>query len=316
LSMRTAIGLCAIVTSMGSAQAPTARQVPETTFGRPAGTLPEAGVLPRAWRVSGPKCTEMADWQVHEYNPDFFILRESGCIHFEKPFLYLIFGKDRALLEDTGAGQVNTAVVVTDVMAKWAERNHKTGPVPLVVLHSHSHSDHTAGDAGFKNVPNVQLVTASVPELQKAFGIKTWPTDKALIDLGGRIVDLLPIPGHDAASVALYDRQTGILLTGDSFYPGRLSVATSDFPTFVASHQRMVDFTKDKPVAHILGTHIEQTRTPFVDYPRGSVHQPDEHVLELGRGELLELNDTLIGLNGKLERVALRDVTLSPRASR
>ena len=47
------------------------------------------------------------------------------------------------------------------------------------------------------------------------------------------------------------------------------------------------------PITFILGTHIEQTRTPFVDYPVGTVYQPDEHVLELGVGHLLELNDAL-----------------------
>ena len=41
---------------------------------------------------------EVPDWQVHEYNADFYILRESGCTNYEKPFLYLIFGKDKALL--------------------------------------------------------------------------------------------------------------------------------------------------------------------------------------------------------------------------
>ena len=122
-------------------------------------------------------------------------------------------------------------------------------------------------------------------------------------------MDLIPIPGHDVAGIALYDRQTGILLTGDSFYPGRLYVGDAEFPTFVASHQRMVDFTSDKPVAHILGTHIEQTSTPFVDYPRGTVYQPDEHVLELTRGMLLELNDALIAAERQAasRRAARRD---------
>ena len=64
----------------------------------------------------------------------------------------------------------------------------------------------------------------------------------------------------------------------------RLGVGAAEFPTFMASHQRLVDFTADKPVAHVLGTHIEQTSTPFVDYPRGTTYQPDEHVLELTHG--------------------------------
>ena len=105
-----------------------------------------------------------------------------------------------------------------------------------------------------------------------------------------------------------------MLLTGDSFYPGRLYVGESAFAEFTASHQRLVDFTRDKPVAHILGTHIEQTRTPFVDYPRGTAYQPDEAPLELSRGDLLELNEAIIGLKGKLAKVELRSLTLSPRA--
>jgi hydroxyacylglutathione hydrolase len=162
----------------------------------------------------------------------------------------------------------------------------------------------------------VQLVLAKVDDLQKAFGIKSWPTDIVPIDLGNRVVDLIPIPGHDVAGIALYDRQTGILLTGDSFYPGRLYVGDAEFATFQASHQRMVDFTADKPVAHIFGTHIEQTNTPFVDYPRGTTYQPEEHTLELTRGVLLELNEAMKKLGGKLDRVVLRDVILSPRERR
>ncbi len=65
----------------------------------------EPGVLPKSWATGGPNCLELPDWQVHEYNTDFFILRESGCSHYEKPFLYLIFGDKRALLYDLPFGK-------------------------------------------------------------------------------------------------------------------------------------------------------------------------------------------------------------------
>ena len=52
-----------------------------------------------------------------------------------------------------------------------------------------------------------------------------------------------------------------------------------------------IRFTRDKPVAHILGAHVENSRTPYVDYPEGTRHQPGEHALELGRAHLLELNE-------------------------
>lgn len=273
----------------------------------------EPGVLPSEWRASGPNCTAMPDWQIHAYNEDFYILRESGCTHYEKPFLYLIFGSDRALLEDTGAGDVKTAPFVMDLLVKWAKRKNRPVP-PLVVVHSHGHGDHTAGDKQFQGVTGVEFVAAQIPEMQKAFGVADWPDGVGTIDLGGRILDVIPIPGHHAASVAYYDRRTGILLTGDSLYPGRLYV--SDFPAFVDSTRRLVEFSKDRPVAHILGTHIEQTNTPFVDYPRGTVYQPQEHSLDLSRANLLELYDALVRMNGKPENVALRDITVVPQMRR
>ena len=272
----------------------------------------QPGTLPGGWQTGGPNCLTVPDWQVHEYNDDFYILRESGCIHFEKPFLFLIFGQDKALLEDTGAGEVQTAPFVMNLLAKWAKRK-KHAPVPLIVIHSHAHGDHTAGDAQFQGLPDVQFIAATPVDIEKASGIANWPTDIGKIDLGARVIDVIPIPGHNDASITLYDRVTGNLLTGDSLYPGRLSVSEADLPVFVASARRLANFVRDHPVAHVLGTHIEQARTPFLDYPRGTTYQPNEHSLGLTRAHVLELNDALIGMNGKLQKVALPDFTVVPR---
>jgi hypothetical protein len=78
----------------------------------------------------------------------------------------------------------------------------------------------------------------------------------------------------------------------------------------------MVEFTATRQVAHILGCHIEQSSTPFVDYPMGTTYQPHEHSLELGRSHLLELMAALDGLQGKPARVLLRDFTIYPREPR
>jgi hydroxyacylglutathione hydrolase len=177
--------------------------------------------LPKSWITGGPKCLEVPDWQVHEYNPDFYILRESGCTHFEKPFLYLLFGTEKALLQDTGSGNSDAAREVPAVIGKGLRRNHRES-IPLIVAHSHSHDDHRAGDAGFASLSGATMVPPTVAGTQQFFGIKNWPVDVGFIDLGGRIIDVIPIPGHDKLSLALYDRQTGVLLAGDSLYPGRL----------------------------------------------------------------------------------------------
>ena len=114
--------------------------------------------------------------------------------------------------------------------------------------------------------------------------------------------------------MAYYDRKTAILLTGDHLYPGRLYV--SDFNAYVASTRRLVDFTATRPVAHILGCHVEQTSTPFVDYPVGTVYQPHEHALDLSRGNLLELMAGLESMKDPTKKLLLRDLTIAPQAPR
>jgi len=272
----------------------------------------EPGALPAAWLTGGPNCVSAPDWQVHEYNDDFYILRESGCTHYEKPFLYLIFGERKALLEDTGAGEVQTAPLVMSLLQKWAQKKNRAAP-SFIVIHSHGHGDHTAGDKQFQALAGVEFIAATPADVEKAAGIAAWPSGLGQIDLGSRILDVIPIPGHHAASIALYDRRTGNLLTGDSLYPGRLYVNEADAPTYAASAQRLAEFVRRHPVAHVLGTHIEQSRTPYVDYPRGATYQPEEHALELSRSHVIELNDAFQQMQGKPAPVALPDFTISVR---
>ncbi len=280
---------------------------------QPDGGGVRPGTLAAKWITGGPDCAGVPDWQIQPYNEDFYILRESGCTNYEKPFLYLIFGKDRALLEDTGAGKSDAARVVTETIAKWAAAKGRT-PVPLIVAHSHAHGDHVAGDAGFRGMANVMMVPLTVDGTREFFKIEQWPEGVGQVDLGDRVLDVIPIPGHDPLSIALYDRQTGILLTGDSLYPGRLYVR--DFPAFERSTGRLVEFTRGKIVAHVLGTHIEESATPYKDYPVGTKYQPEEHALELSRGQLLELAEALVAMKGQPARLALRDFTIWPQQPR
>jgi hydroxyacylglutathione hydrolase len=280
---------------------------------QPAAPPVEAGTFPASWITGGPNCLEVPDWQIHEYNPNLYILRESGCTNYEKPFLYLFFGRERVLLVDTGAGASDAAAVTQKLIAKWLKRNNRDA-IPLVVAHTHAHGDHTAGDKGFDGLPNTTLIPATIEAEEKAFGIAKWPDQAGSIDLGDRVIDVLAIPGHQPAHVAYYDRKTAILHTGDHLYPGRLYV--TDFPAYEASTRRLVEFTATRPVAHIVGCHIEQSATPFVDYPVGTTYQPHEHTLELGRAHLLELLAGLDAMHGKPERAFFRDFTIWPREPR
>lgn len=252
----------------------------------------------------------MAGRQRIGYNPDFCILRESGCTHYEKPFLYLVFGRDTVLLMDTGTSVNDDSHIVHRAVAKWLERRLRQA-IRLLVMHSHAHGDHVAGDDQFKNKPNITFVAACMPELEKAFAIKPYPTGIGRIDLGSRVLDVIPIPGHEDNVIALYDRQTGALLTGDNFYPGRRSVR--NWSAYTASAQRLVDFIDGKVVTHVMGTHIEQTKMPYSDYPRGTLCQPEEHGLAMSRGDLLEWNEALQRAHGAPMTIVRRSWTAMPR---
>jgi hydroxyacylglutathione hydrolase len=291
--------------ALGAASAPSARA--EEAIESAAPPQLETGVLPATWAVVKYQCWTGPAFRSHEYNPTFFIVRQSGCTHYEKPFLYLLIGTDEALLLDTGAPGANLRPAIDALM----QGRTTTGgaPLPLLVLHTHGHGDHTAGDGVLAGRPNTRLIPAQPAAIAQFFGL-TWPTGTAQYELGNRLIDVIPIPGHEAAHVAVYDRRSGILLTGDTLYPGRLYVSAQQ--AYRDSVDRLVDFTQTRPIAHVFGAHIEQKKTPFLDYPVGTTQQPEEHVLELGRSHLLELQDALRQMPGAMVRTWLRDFIIWP----
>lgn len=269
----------------------------------------QSGVFPVSWYAGNRDGTGREQFQVHAYNDNFYILRQAAYTNYEKPFLYLLFGSDRAILFDTGAGGVDVAGAVNGVIEAWCRKNNRAS-IPLIVAHTHAHGDHVAGDAQFANRAGITLVGKDTQSVRAFFGIANWPAGSGSYDLGNRVLDILPIPGHEASSIAVYDRQTQILLTGDTFYPGRLYVR--DGIAFSSSIQRLVDYSAQHSVVHFLGTHIEQSATPYKDYEVGTIDQPDEHVLQLTRAQLVELNESLRTMNGSVVRKLLPSLTVWP----
>jgi hydroxyacylglutathione hydrolase len=269
-----------------------------------------SGVLPASWYAGDSSCAGRPNFRVHAYNEDFYILRQAACTNYEKPFLYLVFGDERVLLLDTGAGKADVNGAVTGVIDAWLTRHHR-GSIDLVVAHSHAHGDHVAGDPQFVGRPNTTLVGRDTTAVKTFFGITNWPEQVVQYDLGNRILDVIPIPGHQPASIALYDRRTGVLLSGDTFYPGRLYVR--DTAAYARSVDRLVAFTANVPITHILGTHIEQSNVPFKDYPIGTVSQPNEHVLELTRTQLVQLDSVVRTMRGHFVRTLMADYTVWPQ---
>ena len=231
------------------------------------------------------------DIQVYRYDPHTVILRQNMAIDYEGPFMFLLFGNTHALLVDTGATESAEYFplrrVVDELIELWLAE-HPRDRYSLLVVHTHPHGDHIAGDAQFAGRPDTRVVGIERDEVRAFFGLGDDLGKAGLVDLGGRVLDCLASPGHHEAAVTLYDPSTGILLTGDTVYPGRLYV--EDWPAFRDTIDRLIGFAATRPVTHVLGCHIEMTAEPGVDYPIRYTYQPDEPPLELTVGDLLAIS--------------------------
>ena len=196
-----------------------------------------------------------------------------------------------------------------DSLLTLLKNEHHT-ELQLIVAHTHGHGDHIAADKQFRDKPSVTVIGTGVDAVKQFFALGNWPLSTSQFDLGGRVVDIIPIPGHQQASIAVYDHATKILLTGDSFYPGRLYI--KDWAAFALSTQRLVDFVSTHKISFILGNHIEMTGTPGKDYPTGTVFQPEEHVLPMKIETLIELNEALKRLGDKPVREVHNDFIIYP----
>ncbi|MCW1430692.1 MBL fold metallo-hydrolase [Novosphingobium sp. JCM 18896] len=230
--------------------------------------------------------------QIQALDADTFVIRQSVKTNFEAPFLYLLFGRDKALLLDTGAKDGRIRPAVDRLVAEWLAA-HGRSDIPLIVAHSHSHGDHVAGDAAFRERPNTTVVGLKAEEVASFFGVAKWPDQIVRYDLGGRALSIIPTPGHQAAAIMVYDPRLRILLSGDTIYPGRLYVPVNFLADNRASIDRVAGFAARHPIRALLGAHIEMTNKPGQDYPHEAATHPDEHPLELPVETIAELRTGL-----------------------
>lgn len=177
---------------------------------------------------------------------------------------YLIAGDARAVLFDTGPGVRDIRPVVASL----------TG-LPVVAAFSHLHYDHIGGQAKFATIasldhPSIRARSepdgAFTPTLlqhgapgRPTFRIAEWWAPDSSVDLGGRALRVLSVPGHTPESLALYDAASGQLFTGDYLYPGDLFAFApgSDLVAYRDTAQRLLALTADRPDVAIYGAHVQ-----------------------------------------------------------
>ena len=195
-----------------------------------------------------------SDWfEVYQVQPSVYAIYEPH--QFEEVISYLIVGTHRALLFDTGLGVASIREVVKRLTR-----------LPVTVLNSHTHFDHTNGNAQFSDIWNedtpftranaqthssVYGRDALAPEricgalpvgvhpaeyTRRPWKVTHWIHDGEKIDLGGRRFEILFTPGHTPDSITLLDRQHGLLFVGDTYYPGPIYLLTPETELSVYAH--------------------------------------------------------------------------------
>lgn len=246
-------------------------------------------------------------FDIYMLNQSTWILRQSKCDTYEAPFMYLLVGEEKALLLDTGAIDKATESPLAPTIEKILS-HIKQSNIPLVILHSHSHSDHVQGDRQFRNRAQTDIVAAEVDAVSDHLGVKSLSESGTILDLGNRALTVLPTPGHHDESITIYDPQDKLLLTGDTLYPGMIMV--KNWRQFQSSVALLQNFVSTNKVEFILGGHIEMSSKAGVLYHIGSEYQPDEHSLVLTPKHLNELNDRL--QNAKKQTLNFDSFEISP----
>lgn len=254
------------------------------------------GSVEHPWSEGAADCksVHLPPLEVHAYNPQTFILRENLCSTFEAPFLYLLIGTNRALLIDTGDVADSTQMPLAQTVMSLLPASD-AGKLPLLVVHTHRHLDHRAGDAQFAHLEHVEVVGYDLDSVRGYYRFTDWPNGLAQIDLGTRKLDVIPTPGHNETEVSFYDRNTGLFFSGDFLMPARLLI--DDTTSDLASAQRVAAFVQSRPVSYVLGGHIELDANGET-FPWESQYHPHEHALAMTKNDLLALPAAIGKFNG------------------
>ncbi len=166
--------------------------------------------------------------KVSKLSKDVWRIEDGGIVS-----QYLIAGDNKALLIDCGWGIGDLREVVDGLTS-----------LPLTVINTHGHPDHTCGNFRFEGI---HIHEGDVPMLKKNFSpavryqvLKRFPkhtlpagfSEDAWLharlsrftpfkgplsfDLGGRTVDVIETPGHTPGSICLYDSKERLLFSADN----------------------------------------------------------------------------------------------------
>jgi hydroxyacylglutathione hydrolase len=117
-----------------------------------------------------------------------------------------------------------------------------------LIVNTHTHGDHTAGNARLKEMTGAKIVLheKDAPGYPQA---DVRLTDQKTLKLGDITFDIIHTPGHTPGGICLYAQ--GHLFTGDTLFvgdSGRTDLPGGDRPTLGASIRRLMALPEDTVV--------------------------------------------------------------------
>jgi hydroxyacylglutathione hydrolase len=141
--------------------------------------------------------------------------------------------------EDTGTGAVIDPGDEVDRILRLIEEFRLT---PRLILNTHGHLDHVAGNAALKKATSAQLVAhrGDAPMLEnlsliaRSWGMRAedsphpdrFVDEGDVVTVGSVSLKVLHTPGHSPGSISLY--ADGMVFVGDLLFAG--SIGRTDFP--------------------------------------------------------------------------------------
>ena len=180
----------------------------------------------------------MNDWfTINRIDTDTYIISEYR--HWEETHCYLLNGKKRSLLIDTGLG-------ICDI----SEEVKKLTDNKVTAVATHIHWDHIGGHKYYPDfyahkaelnwlsgqfplsIDTIRKMVADRCDLPNGYDVNSYElfqgtparvlSDGDVIDLGGRIIEVLHTPGHSPGHMCFLEKKRGYLFTGDLVYKDKL----------------------------------------------------------------------------------------------
>lgn len=202
---------------------------------------------------------------------DITLIHEPWITPYYRCNMWHVRGRERDLLLDSGLGHFSLRAHVPLVNER-----------ELVCVASHAHFDHIGSHHEFPGCcihhaesDNLKSPTRlstladpyatdemfdRFPEGWDAMTYQVKPavvgrmlTDGDVIDLGDRVFEVVHTPGHSPGGIGLFEKKTGILLSGDVIYDGPLidDAYHSHVPDYIATLERLAQL----PVQVVHGGH-------------------------------------------------------------